>query len=305
MAAQLDPTRPDLLVAQRAARQHGIVSRRQLIAAGLSRHAIDHRVASGLLHRVHRGVYAVGHPPLTREAWWMAAVLACGDGAALSHASAAALWELRPSAAVWIDVTVATRAGRATRDGIRVHRSGTLAAADITEHRGIPVTSVARTLLDIAGVLPAAALARALERTEVLRRFDLRSTRAVIDAHPASRGAKRLTAALELYRDDEMTRSDLEAFFRTLCADHDVPRPLVNAVIEGEEVDFLWRRERLVVETDGRETHLTRAAFERDRAKDAKLTLAGYRVVRFTYRQVEHQRDATGATLLALLSSSR
>jgi very-short-patch-repair endonuclease len=98
-----------------------------------------------------------------------------------------------------------------------------------------------------------------------------------------------------------MTRSDLEAFFRGLCAEHDVARPRVNAIVEGEEVDFFWPGAGLIVETDGRETHLTRAAFQRDRAKDAGLTLAGYRVVRFTHRQIEHQRAATGATVVALL----
>jgi len=299
---QIDQIRPDILVAQLAAAQHGVISWRQLIDAGLSRRAIDHRVRSGLLHRLHRGVFAVGHLALTREARWIAAVLAYGDGAALSHASAATLWDLRPPSRALVHVTVASRNGRAQRDGVVIHRSATLLADDVEENRGIRVTSVARTLLDVATTQPLAVLQRAMERSEILELFDLREVQAVIDRHPTSHGVPALRVALELYRDHERTRSDLEAFFRDLCAEHRVERPQVNAIVEGVEVDFLWRRQRLVVEVDGRATHLTRAAFERDRAKDAKLTLTGYRVVRFTYRQIERDPAATGATVVALLA---
>jgi very-short-patch-repair endonuclease len=211
---------------------------------------------------------------------------------------------VRPSASAWIDVSVASHGGRAKRSGIRLHRCATLADDELTEHRGIRVTTVERTLLDIAGTIARPALERALERAEILRVLDARALQATIDAHPRHRGCAKLVAALELYRDDEMTRSDLEAFFRDLCARNDLPRPRVNAILDGEEVDFFWPREGLVIETDGRETHLTRAAFERDRAKDAALTLAGYRVVRFTHRQIEHDRHATAQTVIALLRPS-
>lgn len=304
MDEQLDPKSPDRIIAWLAARQHGVVSWQQLLDAGLSRTVIDRRVRIGLLHRVYRGVFAVGHPRLTPEGRWMAAVLAYGDNAALSHASAAALWTVRPSASAWIDISVASHGGRAKRSGIRLHRCATLTAEELTTHGGIPVTTLERTLLDIAGMIARPALERAIERAEILRLLDAARLRAVIDAHRRHRGAAPLRAALELYRDDEMTRSDLEAFFRDLCARHDLPRPRVNSIIHGEEVDFLWPGERLVVETDGRETHLTRAAFERDRAKDARLTLAGYRVVRLTHHQVEHERNATVATVVALLRAT-
>jgi len=203
----------------------------------------------------------------------MAAVLAYGDDSALSNASGAALWEVRPSASALIDVSVTSRAGRSKRAGIRPHRPPTLDASQITTHRGIRVTTLERTLLDIAATLARPALQRALERAEILRLLDVRALHATIDAHPHHRGRPSLAAALELYRDDEMTRSDLEAFFRDLCAEHDLPRPRVNAILDGD-------------------------------AKDARLTIAGYRVVRLTHRQIEHRRDATAATVIALLRAA-
>ena len=173
-----------------ATRQHGVVSWRQLIDAGFGRGAIDHRCRIGWLHRMHRGVYAVGHPPLTREARWMGAVLACGDDAGLSHGCATALWEIRPYSGVWIDVTVPARAGRVSRDRIRLHRSSTLRADDVTTHRGIPVTTVARTLLDVAATLKAPALARTVEQTEIRRLFDLTAVETMLARNPQPSGCQ-------------------------------------------------------------------------------------------------------------------
>jgi len=274
VGAQLDQPPSDAAVAQYAARQHGVVSRRQLVAAGLVRRAIERRVRIGWLHRMYRGVYSVDHPPLPREARWMGAVLVCGDGAGLSHACATALWEIRPYNGVWIDVTTPSRAGRASRERIRLHRSSIFTADDVTTHRGIPVTTVARTLLDVATTLSDPALARTVEQTEIRRLFDLKAIEGTLARHPNHPGRARLTRAIELYRDDELTRSELEAIFCGLCDDHALPRPLVNHIIENDEVDFFWPHQRLVVETDGRGTHLTRAAFERDRARDARLVAA-------------------------------
>ena len=200
---------------------------------------------------MHRGVFAVGHPPLTREARWMGAVLACGDGAGLSHACATALWEIRPYSGSWIDVTVPSRGGRASRDRIRLHRSSTLRADDVTTHRGIPVTTVARTLLDVAATLREPSLARTVEQTEIRRLFDLTAVEQTLARNPNHPGAKRLRRALELYRDDELTRSELEKVFLALCDAHGIPRPLVNHIVEGKEVDFFWPDQRLIVETDG------------------------------------------------------
>ncbi|MFP5364258.1 MAG: type IV toxin-antitoxin system AbiEi family antitoxin domain-containing protein [Thermoleophilia bacterium] len=303
MARQLANPRPDAVVADIAARRHGVLSRRQLVDAGLSPAAIAHRVRSGRLHRLHRGVFAVGHRPTTRRGWWIAAVLAYGDRAALSHMAALSHWDLRPSSASTIDVSVATRNGLAAREGIRVHRCGRLEPGEITIHDGIPVTTVARTLLDGAAMLRAAGLARAVERCEILRLFDLTLVEQAIGRHPYHPGAASLASALELYRDHEPTRSELEAMLLALSDRHGLPRPLVNRAVEGCEVDFLWPGHRLIVETDGRGTHLTRAAFERDRARDAMLTVAGYRVVRFTHRQILDEPRSVARTLRALLAT--
>ena len=250
---------------------------------------------------MHRGVYAVGYLHRSNTVRWMAAVLACGDGTLLSHTSALALWDLRPSSAARTHVTVRGRAGRKQREQIVVHRSMLLAPEETTTHRDIPVTSVARTLLDAAGGLQPYALSRAVERSEILELFDLRAIDRTLELHPRHPGAGRLSRAVETFRDDEITRSDLERIFLALCDAHHLPRPVVNRIVHEEEVDFLWPDRRLVAESDGRATHLTRASFERDRAKDAKLMIAGYRVVRFTYRQVLHDPRATAATLRALL----
>src|SRR5688572_5406659 len=182
--AQLDQPHADAIIAVLAARQHGVVTHEQLIDAGLGRGAIARRVRIGWLHRMHRGVYSVGHPPLTREARWMGAVLAHGDGAALSHACATALWEIRPYRGVYIDVTVPSRTGRASRERIRLHRSSIFSAGDVTTHRGIPVTTIARTLLDVAATFNAPALARTIEQTEIRRLFDLTAVERTIARHP-------------------------------------------------------------------------------------------------------------------------
>jgi hypothetical protein len=300
---QLDPLRADAHIASLAAGQHGVVSWRQLIDAGLGRGAIAHRSRSGWLHRLYRGVFAIGHPPLSREAWWMAAVLSCGEHAALSHTSGLAHWDLRASSDPNIDITIATRNGLASRDRIRIHRSGTVTEVETTTHRAIPVTTVARTLLDSAAGLTPSALTRAVERSEILGLFDLAAVQSTMHLHPTHPGARRLTTILDLYRDDGPTRSELEAMFLALCDAHDLPRPLVNHTVAGEEVDFLWPQHRLVVETDGRRTHLTRHAFERDRARDAKLTIAGYRVVRFTYRHIRDDPQGVAEIVHALLRS--
>lgn len=191
--------------------------------------------------------------------------------------------------------------GLSPRDGVRIHRSGTLTPVEVTTHKGIPVTTVPRTLLDAAAILQPHSLTRTVERSEILELFDLTAIEATLDLHPTHRGRGPLIAALDLYRDDELTRSELEALFLALCDAHDLPRPLVNHMIGDDEVDFLWPHHRVVVETDGRRTHLTHHAFERDRAKDARLTVAGYRVVRFTHRQIRYDPQGVAAILRALL----
>jgi hypothetical protein len=297
---------PDRGIARLAFEQYGVISREQLLEAGLGRGAIAHRLREGRLHAVHRGVYAVGHRRLPREGRWLAATMACGDGALLSHRDAAALWELRPPPdAARVHVTLPSRAGRTPRAGIVVHRPRTLHPDDRDTRRGIPVTALALTLIDLAEIVSPVALARAVEQADALELLDLRAIAAALSRHPRRRGSRRVRAALETYGDDGRTRSDLEGMMLALCDAHAIARPRVNALVEGLEVDFLWPAQRLVAEADGRRNHATRAAFERDRARDARLTVAGYRVVRFTHRQVQRDPAGVARTLKALLSPSR
>ncbi|MGH2943914.1 MAG: DUF559 domain-containing protein [Solirubrobacteraceae bacterium] len=297
---------PDARIARVAEAQHGVVSLDQLRTAGLRPGAINFRVRAGRLHRLHRGVFAVGHRRLSREGRRLAALLALGDGAVLSHVSAAASWGLRATSAGAIHVTVPTSAGRPRRPGNVVHRSRTLVAPDVEQLDGIAVTSAARTLVDLAGMLAPGPLERAVERSLALRIFDLDAVNAAIDVNRTRPGVTALARIVATIHDEpRLTRSALESLMRDICDAHRIERPEVNAIVEGEEVDFLWRAQRLIVETDGHEHHGTRAAFERDRAKDARLTLLGYRVVRFTYRQLVHERHTVVRTLLALLAAPR
>jgi very-short-patch-repair endonuclease len=292
----------DRRLAELARRQYGVVDRRQLGELGVGPKGVAERVRTGRLHRVHRGVYAVGHSQLRREAHWLAAVLAFGPGAVLSHRSAAALWELRSSAASAIDVTVPSQSGRRSRRGIRVHRSGRLTWSEVTVCDGIPVTTVARTLLDLADVLSAQALKRAIDEAEYRRLLDMASVIAVAEANPGRRGSHVLALALD---PPEPTRSELEQHFLSFCRRHRLPSPAVATRIEGFEVDFSWPEAELIVETDGLAAHRTRRAMESDRHRDRRLLLAGYRTVRLTDRALGEEPDVVAADLRALLCSDQ
>jgi very-short-patch-repair endonuclease len=288
----------DAEIAALAARQHGVVATRQLAALGLPQRAVSHRAAAGRLHRVHRGVYAVGHPILTANGHRMAAVLACGPAAALSHASAAALWEIRPTSATRIDVSVRGPGGRAKRARVRVHRAATLREDEITKYEAIRVTTPARTLLDLASSLPRRALERALDQAELNELFDQTALQAAVDRHRGERGAGELSSALAHHRvGTTATKSELEERMLALCDRHGLSRPRVNAWIEGLEVDFLFAAEKLVVEADSYKYHRSRRAFERDRERDAILARAGYRTLRFTDRQMRRQASEVAQTI--------
>jgi very-short-patch-repair endonuclease len=274
---------PDRLVAQMAAGQHGVVTTKQLEAAGVDRFAINYRIKLGRLHRIHRGVYAVGHTRLSFEGRCLAAVLACGNGAALSHRSAAALWEMLPTPPGPINVTVPGNSGRARRRGISLHRSLTLTGSVTARRSGVPVTAPIRTLADLRRTVPRAVFQRALRRA-----FDLR-----------------LITADALGPDSNLTRSELERLFLRLCRRHRLPRPEVNVRVGPYEVDFLWRDCSVIVETDGFRHHGSRAAFESDRARDAHLQALGYRVLRFTYRQVQKSPDTVVASLRRVIGRGR
>ena len=269
----------DRSIASMASQQHGVISTAQLRAAGIGDQGISKRSKAGGLHRLHRGVYAVGHTRLSFESRCMAAVLALGNGAVISHRSAAALWAMLKPHPGPVEVTVQGDGGRRKRRGIRIHRSPTLIAGAVTRRNAIAVTKPKRTLRDLHRTSP-----RQVFRHAVRRALDLR-----------------LIGSSDLRDEDHLTRSELERIFRSLCRRHRLPQPGVNARAGPYEVDFLWPNQRLIVETDSWRHHGDRRAFERDRAKDAALQSLGFRVLRFTFRQVVRDRSAVVAALRSLL----
>jgi predicted transcriptional regulator of viral defense system len=298
----------DQAIAALAEAQHAVVALSQLEALGLGARGVSHRVQRGRLHRVHRGVYAVGHPLLTREGRFMAAVLACGPGAVLSHRSSAFHLDLQRHERADIDVTAPKRTGR-RKDGIAVHSAVTLDARDVTVVDGVPCTTVPRTILDVAEDGSSREIERLLDRAEVRGLFDLRAVDDVLARADGRHGAVTLRAVLsEIRLGATLTRSELEERFLAICRSVGLAPDGVNAWIPhadggGAEADFVWRGQRLVVEVDGREVHTTRRAFEHDRRRDQRLMLAGWRVVRFTWRQVCFGPASVAATLAALLAT--
>jgi very-short-patch-repair endonuclease len=280
----------DRAISELARRQHGVVGRAQLKALGLGDDAIDWRVRRRRLHRVHRGVYVVGYPHLTRNGGFMAAVLACGEGAALSHFSAAVLWGMLSSGG---RIHVTTPRDREP-PGLVVHR-GRL-DGEVRERAGIPVTAPARTLIDLADVAPRRTLERAMDEAEYLR-LDCTG----LAARHGRRGSGALSSVLAVHRPGRTrTRSHLEELFIALCDNHGLPRPEVNIHIEGYECDFVWREQRLIVETDGGAAHSTTRAKRRDPLRDADLMIAGWRVWRLSYERLLREPDAIAEQLIGL-----
>jgi very-short-patch-repair endonuclease len=272
-----------------AAQQHGVVARWQLVALGMSRTQIQNRVAAGWLHRVYRGVYAPGHTRLTLRGRWMAAVLACGPDAVLSHRPAAALWELRPLPSGPIDVTVPGRT-RKGQQGIRVHNVRRLHANDREVVDGIPVTSVHRALLDYAEIARRQQLRLAVEAGERQDLLDQRKLDELYERSRGRRGRRVLRAAVaEMVGPAPWTQSELERRFLALIREHGFPEPQANALVEGypDPVDLWWPQQRLVVEIDSVTWHKSRGRFEGDRLKDTKLQLLNCRVLRVTQRRMD------------------
>jgi very-short-patch-repair endonuclease len=275
-----------------ASRQHGVVARAQLLQAGVPADVVDRRLKSKRLRALHRGVYRVG-PVLAPRAAEMAAVLACGGGAVVSHWSAARLRQLQLRRAISGPVEVsAPRGDHFRRPGIRFHRVRALQPDEVTELERIPVTTVARTLYDLAGVaerrelerLFADALSRALTTREEIV--------SLMTRYPVRSGISRLRAWLDDDAEPALTRSAAEERFLTLIRKAQLPRPAVNVTIAGHRVDFFWRAERLIVEIDGFAFHSSSASFESDRRRDAELTAAGLHVMRVTWRQLAHEPEA-------------
>jgi very-short-patch-repair endonuclease len=291
-------------IAELASRQHGVVSRVQLQRLGIGTNAIDNGLRTGRLHRLHPGVYAVGHRVVTREGRWMAAVLAAGTGAVLSHRSAAALWNLRSNSGAAIEIT----APRSTRSRGPIQRHcARLPADEVAVNRSIPLTTVRRTLFDLAAVVPPNQLERAMREAEVLRLYDRLSLPALLFRYPHHRGNVAIRACLDrLDRAAGFTRSELEDRFVGLLRRAGIPRPRLNARLEISgawiEVDCLWSHHRLVVELDGHAVHGTRASFESDRERDRRLQAAGWRVVRITWRQLREEPATLVRDLHTLLA---
>jgi very-short-patch-repair endonuclease len=273
----------DRAIARAAAQQHGMVTLAQLAAAGLGRGAVAHRVARGRLTPRFRGVYQVG-PIQAEHGREAAAVLAAGPGALLSHHTAAAIWGFTPDHPGDVHVTVPSDAR--SRPGLTLHRSASLNAA---VHNGLPLTTPARTLHDLARVLARKDLDRAVEEA-LIRGL---ATPEQLTTRPALREA---TAT-----EPTLTRSEAERQLRALIKAANLPAPATNVRVAGHEVDAYWPRQRLVAEVDGYKFHGGRAAFERDRRKDGALTAAGYTVVRVTWRQIKHEPHAVVALLARLL----
>ena len=270
-----------------AGRQHGVVARRQLLALGFNSREIEHRICRGRLHLVMRGVYAVGWPQLTARRRWMAAVLACGDGAALSHRSAAALWGIAKERPGRIDVSVRRRS-ELKRPGLKIRARAKLAPTRIAAKDGIPVTEIVQTLVDLATELPPRRLERAVNEADKRDLIDPEALRAALNDHAGQPGAPALGNLLDK-RTFRLSDSDLEVLFRPIPASAGLPPPLSKQIVNGWEVDFHWPKLGLVIETDGLRYHRTASTQTRDARRDRAHALAGMTSLRFTHYEVKHE----------------
>ncbi len=290
-------------LADLASRQHGVVSTRQLEALGFSRKVAAQAAAAGRMHRLHRGVYAVGHSSLSWHGRCLAAVLACAPDAVASHASAAWLWGLLRSRPSSFDVSASTR--RHPKRLARVHY-GRLRADDVSELEAIPVTALPRTLLDFASVASLRRLEQAIERSDELGLFDLGPTEELLGRTVGHPGSGKLRRAIELYRPEAaFTRSGLERRFLELIRGSDLPLPSMNFNEGGFELDAYWQTERFAVELDVYETHGTRAAFERDRLRQEDLMLVDIQMTRVTGPRLKREPKAVVERVRTLLQQRR
>jgi hypothetical protein len=293
----------DAQVAWIAARQHGSISHAQLVSVGLSQTEINGRVAAGWLHRRHLGVFAVGHPGLTARGRWAAATLAGGDGAVLSHRSAAALWDIGRDGEVPSITVPGTK--RRPRAGLEVH-AGRLRGDETVRFDGIRVTSVGRTLLDLAETLTVTQLVPIIDNATNARHLGRTTLPSVIQAAKGRRGLKTLKRALLVTRpQDVLTRSELERRALRLIQGTGLPAPEVNQRLHGLEVDLLWRDHGLVVELDSRQHHGTDIALDRDTRRAGDLMAHGWLVGRCTWRQVVNDPGWVSSRLAAWLRTRR
>jgi hypothetical protein len=270
-------------------RQHGVVTRVALLELGFGSRSIEHRVVSGRLHLISPGVYAVGRPELTPRGRWMAAVLACGDDAVLSHRSAAELWEIGYEDRKRIDVSI-RRKSKITRKGIKVRARPSLDSQSVVLRFGIPVTHPIQTLIDLATELKIIRLERAVNEADKLDLVDPETLRQALDAYVGMPGVKTLRTMLDRHT-FRLSDSDLEILFRPLAVAASFPLPLTKHHVLGYEVDFWFPDHDLVVETDGLRYHRTASQQARMAKRDQTHTAAGLRVLRFTHWQIAKAPD--------------
>lgn len=291
-------------LAELARRQHGVVSIRQLrTLLGYSQDSVEYACAQGRLHRLHQGVYAVGHTDLPLHGRCLGAVLGCGRGALLSHWSAAWLWGLMPTQPIPIHVT--TPISRKARLGLRIHRSRTLADEDRALDEGIPVTSIARTALDLAARVRTRSVNRLLQRSEELGLFDLPDFESVLARNKGHRGARPLRRAIAIYEPPPFTRSGLELRFFELVLEHGLPRPATNYVEAGYELDVYWPELRFAVELEVFETHGSRLSFEEDAVRQEELKLAGVEMIPVTGPRLKREPRRVMERVARLLEMRR
>jgi hypothetical protein len=305
---QVETTFLDHALSELSRTKHGVFALDQLRALGLTAPAVRSRLAAGRLHRIHHTVYSlVPKELLKRDGLYMAAVLACGPGAVLSHRSAAALLELRDWGHTQIEVTVPRRSAR-RHDGIKVHRSTALTDKDVTVVNEIPCTTVARTLLDLAEVVTQRQLERSFDQGEILEVLDLKAIDDQLARNPTRPGAKAVRRVLtEHYIGSTPTANENEERLLALTRAAGLPDPRVNFFIDPGDgdrpikVDFVWPEQRVGLEVDGRETHDTQQQFEIDRERDQRLIAAGWRIIRTTWRQLKFRPDDLRRILVRLL----
>jgi hypothetical protein len=297
----------DRVIAALAADQHGVVSRGQLRQLGLSTRGIHHRVTAGRLHELFPGAYAVGHPRVVVDGRRLAAVLACGDGAVLSRRSAATAWGMLRGDRRRIDVVAPGRSGGrlGDRPGIDLRRTRCLPPDDVTVLRELPITTVGRTLLDLAGVVPRQVLQRAVHEAEVLEILDVDAALATIERNPGRRGTRVLRQALGITAPDPANGVFAERFL-ALCVAHDLPTPRLGIHLDGGdrlyEVDALFSAEAVIVELDGRRVHSSTRHFQADRRRDSVFAARGYQTLRYTWRRLEDEPAAVAAELRSVLA---
>jgi hypothetical protein len=300
----------DAEVGRLAVAQNGVVTRGQLEELGLDDQAIAKRVARSRLHRINQRVYSLTPRVMTERGRFMAAVLACGPEAVLSHRAAAYLWQLVDTWEEPIDVTAPNRRGRSPT-GVAAHRDGSLQPIDKTSLHGIRCTSVARTLLDFAGVEPEWKVRKAVAEAEVLRILDRTRLQGLLKRSRRRRGVARLRLILDtIHPQTKRTRSELERLFLEMCVRAKVPQPEVNVWLPAPDgkryqADFLWRDARRIIEADSRRFHDTDSSFLSDRKRQQQLELAGWRVSRCTWEEVEQEPRRLALTVQGLLAQPR